>query len=417
MKHIYTSLDIGSDTIKIAVCELYQNKLNLLVSSSYKSKGIKKGLITDVELATSCIKEAIRETEDKLGLKIKRIITTIPSFNAEYSIVKGDIKINNEYSIVKNEDIIGVLENALKNQTFQSRELITMLPVDYSLDDKAFIKNPLNMRGNILGCRAILVTTPKKNVYSVIGILEKIGLEVVDISLNNIGDYYAFNSKKFEDKIGAIVNIGNDITNVSLYNKGVLVKSSIVNMGGSNIDRDISYMYKIGTTLARKLKTKFALAHTKNANVNDVIEVKNDSNDNFKINQYELSQIVSSRLEDILTEAKKEINLLTSKKIDYIIITGGSSNILDFEYIAKDVFGLDANIGNVKMLGLRDNSFSSCVGNIVYFISKLKLKNQDYSMISDDEFLQYTPSNNRRINTSDSMFGKIFGFFFVESDN
>ena len=61
MKHIYTSLDIGSDTIKIVVCELYQNRLNLLASSSFKCKGIKKGLITEVELATECIKGAFNE--------------------------------------------------------------------------------------------------------------------------------------------------------------------------------------------------------------------------------------------------------------------------------------------------------------------------------------------------------------------
>ena len=63
MKHIYTSLDIGSDTIKIVVCELYQNKLNLLAASSYKSKGIKKGLITDVDLAKESIKSAFDEVE------------------------------------------------------------------------------------------------------------------------------------------------------------------------------------------------------------------------------------------------------------------------------------------------------------------------------------------------------------------
>ena len=74
MKHIYTSLDIGTDTIKIVVCELYQNKLNLLAASSYKAEGIKKGLITDPELATKCIKGAFSEVEEMLGIKIKKVI-------------------------------------------------------------------------------------------------------------------------------------------------------------------------------------------------------------------------------------------------------------------------------------------------------------------------------------------------------
>lgn len=414
MKHIYTSLDIGSDTIKVVVCELHQNKLNLLAASSFKSKGIKKGLITDVELATECIKGALLEVEEMLGIKIKKVITSVPSFNAEYSIIKGGVKINNEEGIVTSNDVIKTLEIAAKTQTYNLREMVTILPIDYTVDDKAFIKDPKGIKGSNLGCRAVLVTTPKKNVYSVISLLESIGVEVVDITLNNIGDLHSFNNKVFEDKVGAIINIGSEITDVSLYNKSILVKSSIVNMGGKNIDNDISYMYKVDIPTAKNLKLKFALAHKKNASVNDIIEVKSAIDANLKINQFELSEVVMSRLEEILNEAKKEINLLTSRKIDYIIITGGTSNMPGIEYVVRDVFGDNANIGNVKMLGIRDNIYSSCIGNIVHFISKLKLKEQDYSMISDNEVYQMTAVNSRKLSASDSTLGKIFGFFFSE---
>lgn len=414
MKHIYTSLDIGSDTIKIVVCELHQNKLNLLAASSFKSKGIKKGLITDVELATECIKGALLEVEEMLGIKIKKVITSVPSFNAEYSIIKGNVRINNEEGIVTSNDVIKALEIAAKTQPYSLREMVTILPIDYTVDDKAFIKEPKGMKCSNLGCRAVLVTTPKKNVYSVIGLLENIGVEVVDITLNNIGDLHSFNNKAFEDKVGAIINIGSEITDVSLYNKSILVKSSIVNMGGKNIDNDISYMYKVDIPTAKNLKLKFALAHKKNASVNDIIEVKSAIDANLKINQFELSEVVQSRLEEILNEAKKEINLLTSRKIDYIIITGGTSNMPGIEYVVRDVFGDNANIGNVKMLGIRDNIYSSCIGNIVHFISKLKLKEQDYSMISDNEVYQMTAVNSRKLSASDSTLGKIFGFFFSE---
>lgn len=414
MKHIYTSLDIGSDTIKIVVCELHQNKLNLLAASSFKSKGIRKGLITDVELATESVKGALLEVEEMLGIKIKKVITSVPSFNAEYSIIKGNVRINNEEGIVTSNDVIKTLEIAAKTQPYSLREMVTILPIDYTVDDKAFIKDPKGMKCSNLGCRAVLVTTPKKNVYSVISLLENIGVEVVDITLNNIGDLYSFNNKVFEDKVGAIINIGSEVTDVSLYNKSILVKSSIVNMGGKNIDNDISYMYKVDIPTAKNLKLKFALAHKKNASVNDIIEVKSAIDANLKINQFELSEVVQSRLEEILNEAKKEINLLTSRKIDYIIITGGTSNMPGIEYVVRDVFGDNANIGNVKMLGIRDNIYSSCIGNIVHFISKLKLKEQDYSMISDNEVYQMTAVNSRKLSASDSTLGKIFGFFFSE---
>ncbi len=413
MKHIYTSIDIGSSSIKIVVCELYQNKLNLLASSSFASLGIKKGLITDVELAKKSIRGALNEIEDTLGIKINKVIVNIPSFNAEYVVVKGNIRIDNEQSIVTGDDIVKVLDSASSSTNFSSREIVTILPIDFTLDDKAFIKNPRGMKGINLGCRAVMVTTPKKNVYSVVTLLENMGIEIVDISLNNIGDLYCFNNKKFEDKVGAIINIGCETTNVSLYNKSILVKSSVINNAGKNIDNDLSYMFKINEETAENLKLNFSLAHKKYASPNDIIEIKNNKDELIKLNQFEVTEIVMARLEDILEEAKKEINLLTSKRIDYIIITGGTSNISGFEYVVNDIFGENANIGNVKMLGIRNNMYSSCIGNIVYFISKLKLKNKNYSMISDEEVYEMTTINSKK-NTSDSMLGKIFGFFFNE---
>ena len=412
MRHIYTSIDIGSDTIKVIVCELFENRLNLLAASSYKSKGIKKGLITDVTLAGNSIKEAIKEVEDMLDIKITKVIASVPSYFADYSIVNGTYKIKNSDGRVTNYDIIKSLENAIKTYETTNKEMVTILPIDYKLDNKLYDKIPLGEIGTTIESRGVIVTTPKKNIYSVITLLESLGLEIVDISINNIGDLYAFSNKELDDKIGAIINIGSQITNISLYNKNVLVKSAIIDQGGSNIDSDLAYMYKIDKKEANRVKMKFALAHKKRASTGDIFEVKNNYEEHLKINQYEASSIVMSRIEEILNLAKKEINLLTSRNIDYIIITGGTSNMPDFEYVVNDVFGKTASIGNIKMLGIRNNKYSSCIGNIVYFISKLKLKGKDYTMISDEE--ANNMSNNKKLNASDSMLGKIFGYFFNE---
>ena len=274
MKHIYSSIDIGSDSIKIVVCELFKNKLNLLAASSYKSKGIKKGVIVDVELAKITITQAFNEIEQMLGIRINRIVASVPSYSAEYTVIKGDIDINNEDKVITNDDVLKSLQIAISSSQSNDKELVTVLPIDYSVDDNSYIIDPIGRIGNKLSIRAIMVTVPKKNLYSVVGLLENIGIEVVDISLNNIGDLYSFKNKSFDNKIGAIINIGGDITTVSLYNKGVIIKSSIIDMAGNDIDKDISYMYKVNEETANKIKTKFALAHKKNANVSEYYEVE-----------------------------------------------------------------------------------------------------------------------------------------------
>lgn len=414
MKHIYTSLDIGSDSIKVVVCELYQNKINLLASASYKSKGIKKGLITNVEEATKSIRGALDRVESILGIKIDKVIASIPSYNAEYSVVKGEIEITNEEGIVTSDDILNVLDIAVKSKELNDREIVTVLPVDFRLDGEEGIKEPLNVASSKLGVRAILVTTPKKNIYSVVGLLESMGIQTIDISTNGIGDIYAFKNKNIEKSIGTIINIGSETTSVSLYNRGIIVKSSIISMGGKNIDNDISYMYKTDTKTANNLKLRFALAHKRNASTSDMYEIKTAYDDELRINQYEISEVVSSRIEEILNLAKKEINILTSKRIDYIIITGGTSNMADIEYVANDVFGKEVSIGNIKLVGIRDNKYSSCIGNIVFFINRLKLKNQNYSMINNEEAskLASVRKSYQEIN-NEKMLGKLMEYFLA----
>lgn len=405
MKHIYTSLDIGSDSIKIAVCELYQNKLNLLAATSVKARGIKRGLITDVDKAAKCINEAFNDISDMVGFKVDKVIASVPSYLAEYSIIKGSTEVDSSSSITS-KDVMKSLEVALSTKKLEGKEMVTVLPIDFKVNDDMAIKDPVGLKGSKLSTRAVVVSVPKKNVYSVLGLLEHIGIEVVDISINNIGDMYSFKNKNFEDKVSAIIDIGSDTTSISIYNRSVIVKSTIINIGGKNIDDNIARYFNIDNSVARKLKHKYALASKKHARSNDFIECKDTSGGSVKINQYELSEVVEDSIKEILNLSKNELNTLTSKRIDYIIITGGMSNIAAFESASYDIFGENINIGSMKMIGVRNNKYSSVVGNIVYFISKLKLKGQNYTMIDDGE-------DTRSIsNTPDSTLGKIFGYFF-----
>ena len=195
MKHIYTSLDIGSDSIKIVVCELYQNKLNLLASSSYKSKGIKKGLITNVEEASKSVMGSIKDVENILGIKIDKVVASVPSYFNEYNVAKAEMDINNPEHIVTANDVKNILDMAIQSKMSEDSEIINYIPVDFKLDDENGIKSPMGKSGNKLSVRTIVVSTQKKYIYSVISLLENIGIEVVDISTTGIGNIYAFKDK------------------------------------------------------------------------------------------------------------------------------------------------------------------------------------------------------------------------------
>ncbi len=411
MKHIYTSVDIGTDTTKVVVTELYRGKLNLLAASSIKSGGIKKGLITDVDLASSSLKKAISEVEEMLGFKIKKVLVNIPEFFAEFHKVDGELKIDSSDMVITGNHVKRVLEVALKSASF-TKEVVSIIPIDFTIDEQSGIKDPKGLMGDVLRVRAVAVLTPKKNIYSVVNLVDSLGLDVVDISLNGIGDINAFRNKETDSKLGAIVNVGYETTNVSIYNKGIIIKNSVICMGGKNIDNDISYMYKIDLDEACRIKEKFALAHKSGANLNEFYDSSSG-----KINQFEVTEVVMSRIEEILSLAKKEIGTLANRKMDYVIVTGGVSNMERFSAIASDVFGKDVIIGNVNIVGIRNNKYSSCIGNAVYYINRLKLFGDDISMVSDSEFDDLIFSKGSLVNvSSESMLGKVFGYFFGDTN-
>ena len=123
-----------------------------------------------------------------------------------------------------------------------------------------------------------------------------------------------------------------------------------------------------------------------------------------------------ARLEEILITARKEINILTKHDVDYLLITGGTSNMANFDLIAKEVLGNDTKIGEIKLVGLRHNKYASAIGNIVYFINKMKLKGKMYSMISKDDS-QMLSTSKKSLFSEDSMIGKVFGCFFDDKED
>ena len=115
VRHIYTGLDIGSHAIKIVVCELYKNKLNLLAAVETPSMGIKRGLITDAELAQKSIKKGLDSIEGMLGISIKEVVVSIPSYHADFEVVKGECEIDGN-GIIAGKHVQKVLEDALKKE-------------------------------------------------------------------------------------------------------------------------------------------------------------------------------------------------------------------------------------------------------------------------------------------------------------
>ena len=416
MRKIYTSIDIGSYSIKIIVAEHLNDKINILASHSVASKGIKKGLIVEPSIVVDAIKGGINEINDTLGIEIKNVIVNVPSYGAKFKLVTGEIEITNENGFITSDDVGMVIKDSVYNKLDPDYELVTVLPIEYSIDGKEGIRKPVGKNGQKLEIKGIMVSTPKKNIYSVLSVLEGAGLNVVEITFSGIGDYHEVRNPNLDKKVGVIINIGHETTNISIFNHGKIINTETIHAGGINVEKDLAYVFGVSIFDGRTLKEKFASSHKRFCQLNEIYEVQNTIGETIKLNQLEVSEVAMSRLVEILNLAKKQIRALTNQNIDYIVLTGGITEFKSFKNLAYEVFGKDVIIYNVTTLGVRDNKYCTALGMIKYFVDKMETRGKEYSMVSvEDETVLVTPNN--KLKKDNKIINKIFGGFIVGKEN
>ncbi len=385
VRKIYTSIDIGSDSIKVVVAEVAADKIYVLASTSVNSRGIRRGLVVDGDEVASALNEAVTDIEKKIGVRIDKAIVTVPSNGRKLKIVSGNIKLKGDNAVVSGGDINRVLEDACLGNVEEDNELVMITPIVFSVDKHENIFDPKGETGKELGVKAVIGVVPKKNLYPYMNVFSDVGIEIVDIVFGSIGDYCISANKNNDRTLGAIINIGNDTINVSIFNKSILIKNEIIKLGSKNIDNDLIYIYNVDREQARFLKENFAVASTRYADVNDTLEVNLSDNEVITVNQEEVTKVVEARIIELLKLAKNQINNLTNRKISYIIVTGGITELTGFNAVVENTLGINAYVLNNNIMGIRNNKFSSAAGVVKYFDKKMKMRDKTYSMFDRDQ--------------------------------
>lgn len=409
MNHIYTGLDIGNGEIKIVVINANNSNYHVLASTSVKTLGLKKNTIYDEKKLKNSLLRALKITEEKIGMKIREVVLTLPANRANMTIESGLVNIRGEK--VTGKDIENVIRDTVEDTYDNTRELVSCLPISFTVDDEASVINPLGEVGEKLFLKAVVATSPKEEIYPFINIVRSIGINITDIIYNTQGDYYTIATKELDRKMGAIINIGADITSVGVFNKGIMIKNSYIPVGSSSVDKDIAFVYKLDLKEAKSLKETFALTSARYADNNDDITVIDKENKKITINQTQISEVIESRIKEILKLAKNEINRLTKREISYIIVVGGISELAGFNYVVEETLGIKASCFNMKELGARHNKYTSAFGCCKYFDKKCMLKEKSIDMFSLDEIESFISPKKKNMN-NDAMTNRFFGHFF-----
>ena len=415
MRKIYAGIDIGTYSIKFVVGEYFNRKFYVLASHCVNSKGVKKGLIVEPNLVIEAIREGMAEINEMLGVEIKKVVVNVPDYNASFQTVTGSVDIE-ENGIVTSSDVNRVIKDSIYNRLEENFELVTMLPTRYIIDGEKGISKPIGKNGQKLEIQGIMISTPKKNIYSVLSVLEGAGLEVIDIVISGLSSYFEVHDDQLDKKDGAVINLGHETTTISIFENGQLVNNETLQIGGINVEKDIAYVFGVSIFDGRVLKEKFASSHKRFCQLNEIYEVKNTIGESVKLNQLEVSEVVMSRLVEILNLAKKQIRLLSSREISYIVITGGLTEIKSFKNLAYEIFGKDVIIYTVTTLGCRDNKYVNAIGMIKYFINKMESRGKVVSMLSvEDETTLVTQHD--KLKKDNVIVNKIFGNFIANKED
>ena len=408
MNHIYTGLDIGNGEIKIVVVNANNSNYHVLASTSVKTLGLKKNTIYDEKKLKNSLLRALKDIEEKIGMKIREVILTLPANRASMTIESGLVNIRGEK--VTGKDIENVIRDTVEDTYDNTRELVSCLPISFTVDDEASVINPLGEVGEKLFLKAVVATSPKEEIYPFINLVRSIGINITDIIYNTQGDYYTIATKELDRKMGAIINIGADITSVGVFNKGIMIKNSYIPVGSSSVDKDIAFVYKLDLKEAKNLKETFALTSARYADNNDDITVIDKENKKITINQTQISEVIESRIKEILKLAKNEINRLTKREISYIIVVGGISELAGFNYIVEDVLGRNASCMNMTLIGARHNKYSSAFGSCIYYDKKCTLREKNGNMFDEVDIDNFVSPKKR--NGNNDISNKFFGHFF-----
>lgn len=410
MSNIYTGIDLGTNSIKIVVLEKNNNKFNVLASVSHPSLGVKNGQIMDTKKAVSSLRSALKKVNDMMGIKVTKVIVSIPPTDCFLDVVVGSVPVI-DYNLITGEDVSNVLKDALIGQIKEDYELVTAVPISFTVDEVENIKDPKGMKGATLDAKVVIASVLKEPLYRILEVLKLSGVEAIDVTFTSTGDYYAVKNKKLDKEVGAIINIGEISSNISVFNKGIQIKNSTIPIGSRNVDKDISYIFKIKSGDARRLKENFAVSMESYADSNDFADVKLSDTESKEISQIGISKVVEARLREILKLAKNELKNLTNREIRYIIITGGLSELAGFQYIVEEELGFKARVCNINTMGIRHNKYSSVFGAVKYFDDKMLLRGKDISMLSDEDIKVVISTEDKNI-SNNNIISKVFGHFF-----
>jgi cell division protein FtsA len=371
-RDMVVGLDIGTTKICAVVGEQVNGDVNIIGLGSRPSKGLRRGVVVNIESTVQSIKGAVDEASLMAGCDIRSVYAGIAGGHIKGVNSHGVIAIKNRE--ISDYDIKRVINAASAVPIPVDRKLIHVLPQEFIVDDQDGISNPVGMLGVRLEGKVHIVTGAITSAQNIIRCANRAGLTVNDIVLEQLGSGEAVLSTEEKDIGVALVDIGGGTTDLVILSDGSIKYTAVLALAGNSITSDISLGLRTPNEEAEKLKRKYGCAMASMVNKDETIEVPSvGGRKNRILSRQTLAEIIEARTEEILSLVHGEIirsgyqNILAGG----IVLTGGSALLDGITELAEQIFDLPVRKGwPVGVGGLVDlvNSpvYATGVGLVLY---------------------------------------------------
>jgi len=346
---IIVGLDIG--TTKIAAIVGRRNdlgKIEILGHGRTESKGVKRGVVSNIEDTVNSIRIAVEEAERKSGAEIKYVNVGIAGQHIKSVQHKGSLIRKTYDKEIGEEDIETLHTNMFNLNMSPGEEIIDVIPQEYIIDNEPGYKQPVGVHGNLLEANFHIIigqTTAAKNIFKCV---TKAGLEVVDLILEPIASAEAVLSEEEKEAGVVLVDIGGGTTDIAIFQDGILRHTAVIPFGGDVITEDIKEGCNIIKKHAEELKVKFGSALASENRDDEIVAIPGlRGRPPKEITLKNLAHIIEARMSEILEQVYYEIKAsgYEKKLIAGIVLTGGGALLKHLVQLTEYITCMDTRIG------------------------------------------------------------------------
>lgn len=358
----FTGLDIGTNSIKVLVAEHRNGELNVIGVSNAKSKGVKDGIIVDIEAAATAIKSAISQAEEKAGISIKSVNVGLPGNLLQVEPTQGMIPVTSDTKEITDQDVENVVKSALTKSMTPDREVITFIPEEFIVDGFQGIRDPRGMMGVRLEMRGLLYTGPRTILHNLRKTVERSGVQVENIIISPLALVRSVLNEGEREFGATVIDMGAGQTTVATIRNQELQFTNILQEGGDYVTKDISKVLKTSQKLAEGLKLNYGEAYPSLAS-NETFQVEVIGEvEPVEVTERYLAEIISARIKHIFEQIKQELERRHLLDLPGgIVLIGGNAILPGVVELAQEVFGVGVKLYVPNQVGIRNPAFAHVI--------------------------------------------------------